>query len=592
MFFAVKAAARSKTRTIATATTAFLAATTAIRTTTKRHLAAVRLHLHRPRGPSGAVHLDGRRRLSLLSSNGSAARGFVASSSSSSRTASSAASSAASSPCARPRSSLVPAATVVAASASTSGTTTTRRRTISRSSEAAVLAVVVAARPVASVVLVVVDNGIPESLPIMAEPSSSRRCDREPSSSASSAGRKQRDGDDNMEELADNSSGSNDVIIESLHRDAIERGSTTYVDPTTGFTVFTELMHLKRGYCCGSQCRHCPYGWANVRGGGSDDDDDAPPRRRQAKVQSKDRVAIDRLLSRYRQLQLQREAATDTGAAAAVGGEGGSSSSASHNNGNNGAATEGKTGGRHGGRLTDKNVPYTRGGDKGTSQLLTGERRSKSDAAFEAMGTVDELCATVGVVHAATAQVLGSTASTVGIAAAAANNISNDEFLEYLLDIMSRLFDIGSHVAKPRRHEDDDDDDDDDSASHAIVFEADGVGGGFDGAHIDLLEDWIDRMTNELPELGSFILPTGAVGAAQLHVCRTVCRRAERRVVPLVESGACDPNALKYLNRLSDFFFSAARWVNQRQGHDEVQYRRPARGSKQRDRVTVKLQDD
>ena len=81
-------------------------------------------------------------------------------------------------------------------------------------------------------------------------------------------------------------------------------------------------------------------------------------------------------------------------------------------------------------------------------------------------------------------------------------------------------------------------------------------------------------MTNDLPELTSFILPTGAPSSAALHVARTVCRRAERRLVPLVvHHQTCDPNALKYLNRLSDFFFVSARWVNYKEGQEEIEYK-------------------
>jgi cob(I)alamin adenosyltransferase len=216
-------------------------------------------------------------------------------------------------------------------------------------------------------------------------------------------------------------------------------------------------------------------------------------------------------------------------------------------------------GGRHGGQFTTKNVPYTRKGDQGTSQLLTGERRSKADGAFEAMGTVDELCTVVGVAHA---EITSVDANIYG------------ELPEWLLDVMSRLFDLGSHVAKPNKDG---------------SFDADGVGGGFHQSHVDQLEDWIDFMTDELPELDCFILPTGGKASAQLHVARTVCRRAERRVVELVNYQVCDPNGMRYLNRLSDFFFTAARWVNHREGKGEIQYRRDYRGAKQRSRQTVSL---
>jgi cob(I)alamin adenosyltransferase len=204
------------------------------------------------------------------------------------------------------------------------------------------------------------------------------------------------------------------------------------------------------------------------------------------------------------------------------------------------------------------------------------------------MGTVDELCSVVGVVHA---EIIHHTDVPEEL----------NVLQEWLLDVMSRLFDIGSHVAKPRKvivHNDSDSDDDDDNDNdndkkiEQEEFTADGVGNGFDINHIDVLEEWIDRMTEELPELTHFILPTGTKTSAQLHVARCVCRRAERRLLPLVKDGVCDPNAGKYLNRLSDFFFTAARWSNFCEGLDEVQYKRPMRGARQRNRVTVKLREE
>lgn len=298
--------------------------------------------------------------------------------------------------------------------------------------------------------------------------------------------------------------------IEELHAQACKQNSTTYIDPATGFTVFTEVAHLRRGKCCGNLCRHCPYDYSNVKS------------------------------------KKQLTGTTEN------------------------TRTTNKTGGRHGGTHTLKNVPYTRGGDKGTSQLLTGERRSKDDLAFEAMGTVDELCAVVGVVHAT-------------LTNSNNDNINSRDLPEWLLEVMSRLFDVGSHVAKPRKLNIDEEEEEQNG------FDANGVGGGFSMDHIDQLEDWIDDMTEALPELTVFILPTGSTAAAHLHVARTVCRRAERRLVGLVDQGVCDPNALKYLNRLSDFFFVAARYANYVQGRDEIQYRRETRGATQRHRTTVSL---
>lgn len=191
------------------------------------------------------------------------------------------------------------------------------------------------------------------------------------------------------------------------------------------------------------------------------------------------------------------------------------------------------------------------------------------------MGTVDELCSIVGTVHAEL---------TIDIQEDKYGNLS-----EWLLDIMSRLFDIGSHIAKPLKVIKGEDIDNDDTENR---FSPDGIGGGFDSEHIDILEDCVDVMTEALPELGSFILPTGGRATTQLHVARCVCRRAERRISTLVKIRVSDPNAMRYLNRLSDFFFTAARYVNYCEGRDELMYKRHFRGSKQRDRVVLKLRED
>mmetsp|Transcript_25184 Transcript_25184/g.41299 ORF Transcript_25184/g.41299 Transcript_25184/m.41299 type:complete len:176 (-) Transcript_25184:128-655(-) len=149
---------------------------------------------------------------------------------------------------------------------------------------------------------------------------------------------------------------------------------------------------------------------------------------------------------------------------------------------------------------------------------------------------------------------------------------------EQLLVVMSRLFDVGSHIAKP------------------VPQNQQNKNSGFQPHHTELLEEWIDIMTNDLPELTSFILPTGSPASAQLHMARTVCRRAERRMVPLVqEEETVDPAALAYVNRLSDYFFTAARFVNYCEDRDEVEYRSEASGRKganlQRERVVVKMKN-
>jgi len=406
---------------------------------------------------------------------------------------------------------------------------------------------------------------------------------------------------------------------------AVQNKSNTYIDSKTGFTVFTEYAHLKRGTCCGNMCRHCPYGWELVSRPGN-------VVRKIPRARSGNKHKIDELLLKIDHgtyfddeedddsSDSESDNDNDNDDETHTGTNTNTNTGTNTNTNNHHQETtqtppppppKSKSGGRHGGNYTSKNVPYTRTGDTGTSQLLTGERRAKDDEAFEAMGTVDELCSVVGVVHAEIIHAKDAHERESAHAHARdADGGSSQQFQDleiWLLDVMSRLFDIGSHLAKPNNSDcDSDSDTDTDSDQDGDTerrtstpkqpkFTADGIGNGFDMEHIEILEEWIDVMTDELPELTHFILPTGTKTSAQLHVARCVCRRAERRVLPLVRDGVCDPNAVKYLNRLSDFFFTAARWSNfchgggSGNGLDEVQYRRPVRGAKQRNRVNVNL---
>jgi Family of unknown function (DUF5522)/Cobalamin adenosyltransferase len=209
--------------------------------------------------------------------------------------------------------------------------------------------------------------------------------------------------------------------FQALHRQAVLEGSNTYIDSETGFTCFTELAHLKRGRCCGRQCRHCPYGWKNVP-------NDAI--KRPAKVASGDVETIQSLLKelqfesnkdREQNREVQHHHYVETRTSE----NGVPTLSPSLSNAKGSEPSAAKTGGRYGGKYTKKNVPYTRSGDQGTSMLLTGERRSKTDPTFEAMGTVDELCAVTGVVHAALTQHLSTTATPSRTKNEAANDDRN-----------------------------------------------------------------------------------------------------------------------------------------------------------------------
>jgi len=169
---------------------------------------------------------------------------------------------------------------------------------------------------------------------------------------------------------------------------------------------------------------------------------------------------------------------------------------------------------------------YTRTGDKGDTALGDNTRVAKHDARVIAYGTSDELNAFVGVARL--------TAS--GDTDAALARIQND------------LFDLGADLCRP-------DMDKDAKADFPPLRMID--------AQIVRLEREIDAMTRELAPLNSFILPGGTPLAAHLHVCRTVARRAERLAVELAEKEPVNPSALKFLNRLSDWFFAAARMANE-----------------------------
>lgn len=191
-------------------------------------------------------------------------------------------------------------------------------------------------------------------------------------------------------------------------------------------------------------------------------------------------------------------------------------------------------------RMASKIRVYTRTGDAGTTSLFNGERRSKDELYFAALGDVDELNAHLGLAR----EHCGL--EGVGIE-------------EQLVEIQSRLLDAGSAIATPQR-----------SSSPERLLRT-----GFPD-HTAQLEGWIDAMDDTLPALKNFILPSGGVASAQLHVARTVCRRAERALVPLVREGDLDSGVSKYVNRLSDYLFVAARFAAAKAGKAEQVYKKVA----------------
>lgn len=170
---------------------------------------------------------------------------------------------------------------------------------------------------------------------------------------------------------------------------------------------------------------------------------------------------------------------------------------------------------------------YTRTGDEGQTSLIGGVRVSKSSVRVEAYGDVDELNAAVGI---------------------ARGQVRDEEISKILIEIQNDLFIIGADLASPP-----------DIEVPRISTD-----------RIKELESLIDKLLEDLEPLKEFILPSGSSGGANLHFCRTVSRRAERRVVSLVEKEDINTNSLIYLNRLSDLFFVMARVENKRSGFTET----------------------
>jgi cob(I)alamin adenosyltransferase len=182
---------------------------------------------------------------------------------------------------------------------------------------------------------------------------------------------------------------------------------------------------------------------------------------------------------------------------------------------------------------------YTRTGDKGTSSLYSGERRRKDDPVFEALGDIDELNA------------------AIGLSRQHAHDSGFTKLERQLEIIQSRLMDVSAHIATPRQQD----------VPEAKINRTE-----VETLWITTLENWIDDLDKQLTPLVKFILPSGGINATTLHLCRTICRRAERKVVGLALDGTVDERAVKYLNRLSDFIFTAARFSAKEQGFVETLY--------------------
>ena len=182
------------------------------------------------------------------------------------------------------------------------------------------------------------------------------------------------------------------------------------------------------------------------------------------------------------------------------------------------------------------NKIYTRTGDDGTTGLVDGSRRPKSSPRMAAIGDVDEAN------------------SAIGLAAAA---FGEGREAEALFRIQNDLFDLGADLATPAGESED-------FAPSDMVLRV-------VAAQVAWLESAIDDATAQLEPLTSFILPGGSEDAARLHLARAIVRRAERAVVALADSEPVNPQALAYINRLSDYLFVAARLANER-GRADVKW--------------------
>ena len=177
---------------------------------------------------------------------------------------------------------------------------------------------------------------------------------------------------------------------------------------------------------------------------------------------------------------------------------------------------------------------YTRRGDDGSTGLFGGPRVRKDDLRVAAYGDVDELNSALGV---------------------AREELPDGDLRAFIDGLQSELFTLGAELATP----------DADKAPKEVPR--------ITAAHVTRLEQEIDRLTAGLPEMKNFILPGGSRAGAALHLCRTVCRRAERKAVSLADSAPVSPQALAYLNRLSDLLFVMARAANLRAGGREIPWK-------------------
>lgn len=178
-----------------------------------------------------------------------------------------------------------------------------------------------------------------------------------------------------------------------------------------------------------------------------------------------------------------------------------------------------------------RSLVYTKTGDKGTTSLVGGSRVPKTHIRLEAYGTIDELNAHLGWLH---------------------TYLMDEADRDFILSIQHKLFSIGSHLATDQEKMQ--------LKPVSIITSQD----------VENMEREIDRLDEQLPELSAFILPGGGRIAAVCHICRTVCRRAERRILTLSETCTISPELLAFVNRLSDYLFVLSRKINFDEQNNEI----------------------
>lgn len=189
---------------------------------------------------------------------------------------------------------------------------------------------------------------------------------------------------------------------------------------------------------------------------------------------------------------------------------------------------------------------YTKVGDKGNTSLYDGSNVSKSDIIIDCIGDLDELNSDIGL-------------SIEYIKTSGLFKYDNSTYLDILISIQSQLFDLGSLIAHPKNTK----------KKSTLTFDV-------NKEFINNLEKAIDDMTEKIPKLTNFILPGGSLSVASIHKNRTICRRVERKMVAIDkhEDFSIEDNCLAYINRLSDFLFTLARYVAFSNKIEEVIYKR------------------